>query len=109
MLVADGLWVDPTDSASQVTISVTTILTIIAFGFSIAASLPRVPYLTYVDVSLLICHVSVLLSIVELVAVHVHHRHRREARGVRIQSAGRVLLPTVFLVSNLIAAWWFFR
>jgi len=109
MLVADGLWVDPTDSASQVTISVTTILTIIAFGFSIAASLPRVPYLTYVDVFLLICCVSVFLSIVELVAVHVHHRHRREARGVRMRSAGRVLLPTVFLVSNLIAAWWFFR
>src|SRR5581483_6884200 len=90
-------WVDPMDLSSQVTISVTTILTIIAFGFSIAASLPRVPYLTYVDAFFLTCYIFVFLSIVELVAVHFHHRRERGARALRIRVFARKGLPAAFI------------
>ena len=43
-------WIDPTELSSQVQISVTTILTVIAFAFAIQANLPKVPYLTFIDV-----------------------------------------------------------
>jgi hypothetical protein len=100
-------WVDPIDLSAQVTISVTTILTIIAFGFSIAASLLRVPYLTYVDAFFLTCYVFVFLSIVELIAVHFHHRRERGAHAMRIRSLARMGLPAAFVAINLVMAWWF--
>jgi len=42
-----------------VQIAVTTVLTIIAFAFAISGSLPRVPYLTFIDKFFLTCYLKV--------------------------------------------------
>ena len=39
-----ALWIDPSELSAQATVSVTTILTVIAFAFAISANLPKVPY-----------------------------------------------------------------
>ena len=36
----------------------TTILTVIAFAFAISATMPRLPYLTYIDAFFLECYFS---------------------------------------------------
>jgi len=99
-------WVDHRDLAVQVQISVTTILTVIAFAFAITLSLPKVPYLTVIDGFFLTCYVFVFLTAVELTCVHVANRYR-DASGLHIRRISRVLLPLGYLGCNGLIFWWF--
>lgn len=95
-------WIDPTELSSQVQISVTTILTVIAFAFAIQANLPKVPYLTFIDVFFLICYLFVFATAIELTAVHLAGHSGHGARIRRLSTAIRVVLPVAFAVVNLI-------
>ena len=55
-----AFWIDPKELKSQVQITAT-ILTVIAFSFAIAANIPRVPYLTFIDSIFLTCYIFVLV------------------------------------------------
>jgi len=100
-----ALWVEERDLQTQVTIVVTTILTVIAFAFAISATMPRVPYLTYIDAFFLLCYVFVFFSMVELMVVHVTHRSERQRDlGVRLRHVFRWLLPSAFAACNLAIA-----
>jgi hypothetical protein len=101
-------WVEARDLTNQVTISVTTILTVIAFAFAISSTMPRVPYLTYIDAFFLQCYVFVFLAIFELMTVHVTHRsERRRDLGVRIRTISRWLITVAFASSNIFIAFHF--
>ncbi len=96
-------WIEARDLSNQVQIAVTTILTVIAFAFAISATMPRVPYLTYIDAFFLTCYVFVFISIVELMAVHLAHRRERESDlGIRIQRLARWAVPSAFVITNII-------
>ena len=96
-------WVEARDLSNQVQIAITTILTVIAFAFAISATMPRVPYLTYIDAFFLTCYVFVFISIVELMIVHLTYRKERAGDlGVRIQRISRWAVPSAFVVTNAI-------
>ncbi len=98
-------WIEASDLSNQVQVAVTTILTVIAFAFAISATMPRLPYLTYIDAFFLECYIYVFLAVVELMTVHV--THRSEARrdiGLTIRKYSRWLIPASFVVTNLIIA-----
>jgi hypothetical protein len=95
------LWIDPSELSGQTTISVTTILTMIAFSYAIAASLPKVPYLTLIDVFFLTCYSFAFLTAIEVTAVHWTARSGRAALSQRIQRTSRVALPVGFVVASL--------
>jgi Neurotransmitter-gated ion-channel ligand binding domain/Neurotransmitter-gated ion-channel transmembrane region len=97
-------WIDPKDLNSQVQISITTILTVIAFAFSISLSLPKVPYLTFIDAFFLDCLVFVFFTAVEMTAVHVSVRTQREELGHRIRRISRIAVPIAFVLSNAVIA-----
>ncbi len=101
-------WIDTRDLSSQVQISITTILTVIAFAFSISLSLPKVPYLTFIDAFFLDCLVFVFFTAIEMTTVHVTGRTRRAAFGVKIRRVSRVAVPIAFVASNLIIAVYYF-
>jgi hypothetical protein len=92
-------WFDPGEPSSQVQIAVTTILTIIAFAFAIALTLPRVPYLTFADGFFLSCYVFAFLAMVELTAVHVAYRGQRRELALRIRYTARRLIPAAFVIT----------
>lgn len=109
MLSWTVFWIDPTELGAQVQISVTTILTVIAFAFAIQANLPKVPYLTFIDVFFLICYLFVFATAIEITAVHFAGRSGRMTRARKIGSASRIVLPAAFAVVNLIMALIYFR
>jgi len=103
-------WIEARDLSNQVQIAITTILTVIAFAFAISATMPRVPYLTYIDAFFLVCYVFVFVAIVELMAVHLSHRTERSTDlGIQIQRTSRWAVPLAFLVTNLILIEHFLR
>lgn len=95
-------WIEAGDLTNQVTIAVTTILTVIAFAFAISATMPRVPYLTYIDAFFLQCYVFVFFAMTELMTVHVTHRsNRRRDLGIGIRKISRWVVPIGFVASNI--------
>lgn len=95
-------WIDNSELNSQVTISVTTILTVIAFAFAISSNLPKVPYLTFIDVFFLSCYVFVFITAIELTLVHLAGRSKRDKMGARIRRFSRFALPVLFVITNLL-------
>jgi hypothetical protein len=102
-------WVDPADLASQVQISVTTILTVIAFAFAISVNLPKMPYLTYIDAFFLTCYIFVFLTAVEVTTVHVAGRSRRHGAVTRIRRVSRIVMPICFVIVNLLVVLQYFK
>jgi hypothetical protein len=92
-------WVDPDDLSNQVQIAVTTILTVIAFAFAISATMPRVPYITFIDAFFLTCYVFVFIAVVELMMVHAAHRRRSPDLGKRIRRVSRWLVPAAYFTT----------
>ncbi len=103
-------WIEANDLSNQIQVAVTTILTVIAFAFAISATMPRLPYLTYIDAFFLECYIYVFIAVVELMTVHVTHRmDRRRDLGVRIRAYSKWLIPASFVVSNVVIAVHFLR
>jgi Neurotransmitter-gated ion-channel ligand binding domain/Neurotransmitter-gated ion-channel transmembrane region len=98
-------WIEASDLSNQITVAVTTILTVIAFAFAISATMPRLPYLTYIDAFFLECYIYVFLAVVELMTVHVTHRSEvRRDLGLQIRKYSRFAIPAAFVVTNVIIA-----
>ena len=98
-------WIEADDLSNQVQVAVTTILTVIAFAFAISATMPRLPYLTYIDAFFLECYIYVFIAVVELMTVHVTHRsERRRDLGLKIRRYSRWVIPASFAVTNVIIA-----
>jgi len=95
-------WFDPPEVSSQVTIAVTTILTIIAFALAISLTLPRVPYLTFADAFFLTCYIFAFVAMLELTAVHIAYRNDRRPAAAAIRYTARWLVPAAFVVINCV-------
>jgi neurotransmitter-gated ion-channel len=98
-------WIEASDLSNQIQVAVTTILTVIAFAFAISATMPRLPYLTYIDAFFLECYIFVFLAVVELMTVHVTHRsEKRRDVGLQIRKYSRWVVPATFATTNVIIA-----
>jgi len=98
-------WIEAGDLSNQIQVAVTTILTVIAFAFAISATMPRLPYLTYIDAFFLECYIYVFMAVVELMTVHVTHRSEvRRDLGLQIRKYSRWLIPASFVVTNILIA-----
>ena len=92
-----ALWIDPSELSAQATVSVTTILTVIAFAFAISANLPKVPYLTFLDVFFLTCYGFVFITAIEITTVHRVGRRNDDRRVAQVRRFSRRALPLAFL------------
>ncbi len=98
-------WIEASDLSNQIQVAVTTILTVIAFAFAISATMPRLPYLTYIDAFFLECYIYVFMAVVELMTVHVTHRSEvRRDLGLQIRKYSRWVIPASFVVTNILIA-----
>lgn len=91
-------WIDPSNGGSQISVAVTSILTLIAYRFAIGADVPRLPYLTRLDAFILISSILVFCSLIEvMVTTKLADQHRLEFAR-KIDCHCRWLFPCVFTV-----------
>jgi hypothetical protein len=95
------LWIDPSELSSQTQISVTTILTVIAFSFAITTSLPKIPYLTFIDVFFLTCYFFVFITAIEITCMHLLGRKNHIQVAYKVQRFSRLVLPLSFILIML--------
>jgi len=94
-------WTDPTNSNTQFSIAVTSMLTLIAYRYAMDIQLPRLPYMTRLDVFFLISTLLVFFSLIEVLVTNVLDNNQQTQRAKRIDRYCRVIFPLIFLISSV--------
>jgi hypothetical protein len=94
-------WIKPTEFSTQIGIAFTNLLTIVALLMVINDSLPRVGYLTLMDGFTMICFVTSLVAIAELLISHHWQTQDKPKRAQKIHHLARWVVPLCFAIANV--------
>jgi hypothetical protein len=94
-------WTDPTTSNTQFSIAVTSMLTLIAYRYAVDSQLPRLPYMTRLDVFFLISTLLVFFSLIEVLVTTILDNNQQSARAKKIDRYCRVIVPLIFVIASI--------
>jgi cadmium resistance protein CadD (predicted permease) len=95
-------WTDPTNSSTQFSIAVTSMLTLIAYRFAVDNQLPRLPYMTRLDAFFLISTLLVFFSLIEVLITTILDNNHRKQQAKTIDRCCRIIFPAVFVLTSII-------
>ena len=94
-------WIDPVTSNSQISITVTSMLTLIAYRFAVDSQLPRLPYTTRLDAFILTSTLLVFFSLIEVVVTTILENNQQTERAKKIDRYCRVIFPVIFAITSV--------
>ena len=94
-------WIDPATSNSQISIAVTSMLTLIAYRFAVDSQLPRLPYMTRLDGLFLTSTLLVFFSLIEVVVTTILENNQQGERAKKIDRYCRVIFPVIFAITSV--------
>jgi hypothetical protein len=94
-------WIDPINASSQVSIAMTSMLTLIAYRFAVDSQLPLLPYMTRLDVFILTSTLLVFFSLIEVVATIILDNTQKKKRAQRIDFYCRFIFPAIFGLASI--------
>ena len=89
-------WIHPKHVGPRLSVTVTSMLTLIAYRFLLAQMLPRLSYLTRMDYFLIGSTLLVLLAVIQVAATTHAADHDHGRRATRINTHSRWVFPTIF-------------
>lgn len=90
-------WIDPSQFGTQISVSATSMLTLIAYRFMVGAHLPKVSYLTRLDVIVLGATLLVFATLCEAVITSGLASRGRPELARAIDRKARYVSPLIFL------------
>jgi hypothetical protein len=96
-------WIDPKEAGIQFSVSITSMLTLIAYRFAVGAFLPEISYMTRLDVFILMSTILVFTSLIEVLLTSTLGRGDRLATARRIDLWARLIFPAAFTLLSLYA------
>src|SRR5207244_1668738 len=94
-------WIDPVTSNSQISIAVTSMLTLIAYRFAVDSQLPRLPYTTRLDAFILTSTLLVFFSLIEVVVTTILENNQQTERAKKIDRYCRAIFPVIFAITSV--------
>lgn len=91
-------WIDEEVAPARFGTAVSALVSLVAFSYSIDFSLPKVPYLTFLDAFSLSVFALMLAVIFAVTAIHHVYRNKGEAAGRRLDRIARRAFPIGFVV-----------
>ncbi|MGI9533933.1 MAG: hypothetical protein ACR2NW_03190 [Thermodesulfobacteriota bacterium] len=91
-------WIDPTDYPTQISVSITSMLTLIAYQYLVGSSLPQVPYLTRLDKLMFLSTALVFASLVEVTVTSVLTKKNNVELARSIDNYCRYIFPALFII-----------
>jgi hypothetical protein len=101
-------WMDSRNVASNVGISITSMLTLIAYRFSADTILPRLSYLTSLDYFILASTILVFLSLVQNLTTSILTKQEKINQSYRLDIACRIGFPVLFtmiIIETMFLRW----
>jgi hypothetical protein len=94
-------WIDPKESGIQISVAITTMLTLIAYRFAVGADLPKVSYLTRLDFFILSATILVFASLIEVVVTSTLAGQEKLELARKLDRWSRWLFPAIFSLFTL--------
>ena len=94
-------WTEPTNSNTQFSIAVTSMLTLIAYRFAVDTQLPRLTYMTRLDAFFLVSTLLVFLSLIEVLVTTILDNNNQIARAKKLDRYCRVIVPIIFVIASI--------
>ncbi len=94
-------WIDPSESGTNVSVSITAMLTLIAYRFSIGEDIPNVSYLTGMDYFIMGSTLLVFISLVQVVVTKSYVNQGHLEQALKIDRWCRVIYPALYFVVAL--------
>ena len=98
-------WIHPTESATQISVAVTSMLTLIAYRFALGSMLPDVSYVTRMDGFILVSTLMVFGALLEAVFTSRLADTGKEELAIKIDHICQKLFPGAFVLLCVYAAW----
>jgi len=95
-------WIDPVTSNSQISIAVTSMLTLIAYRFAVDSQLPRLPYMTRMDAFILMGTVLIFFSLIEVITTTILEANHRARLAKTIDRCCRLIFPAIFATATFV-------
>lgn len=90
-------WIDPKQVPNQLSVAVTTVLTLIAYHIALSGRLPDIPYLTHMDKFLFSSTVLVFMALIEVVVTSHLSSTDQLALARRVDRTARWAFPLLFI------------
>jgi hypothetical protein len=100
-------WLGPQHVGPRLSVSVTSMLTLVAYRFLLGQSLPPVSYLTRLDYFLLGATILVFVALMQVAATSAMHSKDRVDRAIAVNRLSRWAFPVAFVLL-IVAAFWLF-
>ena len=97
-------WMVDSNLSGRMSVSLTSLLTSVAFQFVIAKALPRVSYFTFMDVLLSLSFIFMALTIFENLYVNILFLKDKEPIAIKIDHICRWAFPVVYYACLFLAA-----
>ena len=94
-------WIDPVTSNSQISIAVTSMLTLIAYRYAVDTQVPRLPYMTRIDLFFLVSTLLVFFSLIEVLVTTILDNNQQTERAKKIDRYCRVIFPVIFTIASV--------
>ncbi len=94
-------WIDPINASSQISVAVTSMLTLIAYRFAVDSQLPRLPYMTRLDAFILASTLLVFLSLIEVLITTILDNNQQAERAKKIDRYCRAIFPVIFAIASI--------
>ncbi len=92
-------WIDPKDTGTKISITITAMLTLIAYRFAIGANLPAISYLTRMDIFILFSTFLIYASLIAVLVTAAYAREGEHGLAKRIDRSSRWGFPLFFIAS----------
>jgi Neurotransmitter-gated ion-channel ligand binding domain/Neurotransmitter-gated ion-channel transmembrane region len=93
-----AFWLDHTQPGPRISISITSMLTIVAYRLLIANFTPRLAYLTRLDYFVFISTFLVFMSLVTAVIISRLMLNKKETLAIKLDRHARWIFPVLFLI-----------
>jgi hypothetical protein len=91
-------WMDESSLGDRLGISFTGLLTVVAYQFILADTLPHLAYLTFMDVLINYSFMMMALTVVENVLVHILRNEGHETFALRVDQSSRLIFPLIYFI-----------
>jgi len=96
-----SLFIPAESVPGRVGMGMTTLLTLTAMFSSVRQNVPRVSYISFLDIWMLICMIFVFSCILEFIIVTIFIRSGRKTNGDQFELICKICLPIIFLIFNI--------
>ncbi|NOQ64055.1 MAG: hypothetical protein GQ582_06040, partial [Methyloprofundus sp.] len=96
-------WIDPKESGSQISVAITTMLTLIAYRFSIGALVPKVSYLTRLDYFILGSTLMVFLTLLLVIITSNLAKSGQSQLALNMDWWSRIIFPLMLIAISITA------